>query len=179
MHKFDHRSLIYIAIQERVLVRPGKRAIRVRAIEVLLHFLFDVLRRSKVKAFKYWISFSLTYSTVSWIWRVYYNRQVMLTTREHLITSLFWNPCLCFKNISELLMFIMTDGFGLMIRVLWALDFAAVFPICHDTGIMIIKDLFTIEKISSSSGNRIRDRKISRPTLNPLHYRSLFQNIFL
>ena len=37
MHK-NHRTLIYggtIGIQERVLVRQGKRAIRVRAIEVV------------------------------------------------------------------------------------------------------------------------------------------------
>ena len=39
MQKFDHRNLIYgiIRTQERVLVRQGKRAIRVRAIEVLLY----------------------------------------------------------------------------------------------------------------------------------------------
>ena len=39
MHKFDHGSLIYgtVGVQERVLVRLDKRAIRVRAIEVLLY----------------------------------------------------------------------------------------------------------------------------------------------
>ena len=39
MQKFGHRSLIYgtIETQERVLVRQGIRAIRVRAIEVLLY----------------------------------------------------------------------------------------------------------------------------------------------
>ena len=39
MQKFDNRSLIYgtIGTQERVLVRQGKQAIRIRAIEVLLY----------------------------------------------------------------------------------------------------------------------------------------------
>ena len=39
MQKLDHRSLMYgtIGTQERVLVRKGKRAIRVQAIEVLLY----------------------------------------------------------------------------------------------------------------------------------------------
>ena len=43
MQKFDHRNLMYgtIETQERVLVRLGKRAIRVRAIEVLLHMGLD------------------------------------------------------------------------------------------------------------------------------------------
>ena len=39
MQKFDQRSLIYgtIGVLERVLVRQSKRAIKVRAIEVLLY----------------------------------------------------------------------------------------------------------------------------------------------
>ena len=40
MQTFDHKSLIYgiIRTPEGVLVRQGKRAIRVRVIEVLLQF---------------------------------------------------------------------------------------------------------------------------------------------
>ena len=44
MQTFDHRIRIYgtIGTQEQVLVRQGKRAIRVRAIEaVLLYLAFD------------------------------------------------------------------------------------------------------------------------------------------
>ena len=39
MQKLDHKSLIYgiIVTQERVLVKQRKRAIRVRATEVLLY----------------------------------------------------------------------------------------------------------------------------------------------
>ena len=45
MQKFDRRNLIYgiIGAQERVLVRQAKRAIRVRAIEVLLYLGAPVL----------------------------------------------------------------------------------------------------------------------------------------
>ena len=48
MQKFDHRILIYgfMRTQERVLVRQGKRAVGVRAIEVLLH-LQDKMKRYK------------------------------------------------------------------------------------------------------------------------------------
>ena len=40
MQNFDHRISIYgiIGTQEEVLVRQGKAAIRVQAIEVLLYF---------------------------------------------------------------------------------------------------------------------------------------------
>ena len=49
MQKFDHRRLIYwtIGTQERVLVRQGIQAIRVRAIEVVLydeHHMIQFLR---------------------------------------------------------------------------------------------------------------------------------------
>ena len=39
---------------------------------------------------------------------MYYNRQVMLITRENLVTPLFWGSSLCIENtcIAELSMFI-------------------------------------------------------------------------
>ena len=48
MQKFDRRGLIYgiVGIQERVLVRQGKRAIRVRVIEILLCFCLSCIFRS-------------------------------------------------------------------------------------------------------------------------------------
>ena len=46
------------------------------------------LSRSMVRLSNTAVSFSLTYSIDTYIWRVYFHRQVMLTTREHLSTHL-------------------------------------------------------------------------------------------
>ena len=45
--------------------------------------------------------FKFTYYTDTYIWSIYYNRQVMLTTREHRFKNLFWGPCLCISDLSS------------------------------------------------------------------------------
>ena len=77
----------------------------------------ELVTRSIVRLSNTGFSFSLTYSTDIYVWRVYYNRQVMLTTRGLLITLLFWGRCLCIKYFG-IVNVKMTYEFGFMIWVL-------------------------------------------------------------
>ena len=70
----------------------------------LTYFRFDGLGRSVVLLSNTGFSFSLTNSTDTKILLVYYNRQMMLTTREHMITPLF-GVHVRISNISKLSMF--------------------------------------------------------------------------
>ena len=70
---------------------------------------FDGLSRSIVVLLNTGFSFSMTYSTHTKIREVFYNRQVMLTTRGHLITALFWSPCLCIKYFGNDCKFILMN----------------------------------------------------------------------
>ena len=84
----QNAGIFYVYGRHHDLVDPYNLA-----VSKLISDLMDQSKHGKLANTGF--SFSLTSSTDTLIWRVYYNKHVMLTTCEQLIIPLSRGPCLC------------------------------------------------------------------------------------